>query len=782
MPDKATSARPGRKDRNNTLRRLILKSVRWFMVLMLIALGAAIGLFGALYYSLSNLVPQRLGNLENQVSEATRIYSSDGVLLARLYEQDRQWVDLEDIPVELQQATIAVEDRRFRSHHGFDVRGMARAAVANVRGRGYEQGASTITQQLARNIYLSRKKTIARKFQELTLAIALERRYSKDQILEAYLNQVYYGGGAYGIHSAARIYFRKSLNDLSLGQMAMLAGLPQRPSSNSPFENLDAAIRRRNVVLSKMAEEGFINDEEANEARESEIQLAQRPTNLQWKAPYFVTYVKKLLSEEYGETMLYQAGLRVYTTLDWSMQQAAEAAVRNGVAGNRYRGVGQAALVSVDPRTGYIRAMVGGKSFEENQFNVTTQGRPQAGSTFKIFVYTAALENGFTPRDTIKDEPVLRERNKPPWPKNYTNRYSYSRMTLSTALAQSTNTVAAKLAKTVGVDEVMTYARAMGIQSALPEGLSLALGSASVTPLEMARAYGVIANGGDAVPSVAVTKITTSDGGNLYTAPVKRTRVITQNTAEEMDRMLRGVTTRGTGTLVGRQIAEARGKTGTTDEDRHVWFIGYTPELVTAVWAGNDIPVPLRNRASGAGVCGPMWVNFMSKAVPEQRKFIAAKPHLYQSAPEQTAERPTTRPRRTRPAAREAEARYEQVTLSICDVSGLIARPSCPSTHSETFDKSFAPSVRCDIHVQSGGGETDDGGSGDSNETAPSRPTPPTPVSTPRNTSTTAPAQPQYVTSLICADSGLIASTSCPHVVRKRFRADLTPTQVCGRH
>ncbi len=767
MRPKNTNGRAPRR-----VRRALQTALRIFSVLCLIVLGATIGLFGGLYYSVSTLVPQNLGSLETRVADATRIYSSDGELLARLFVQNRDVVSLEKIPLALQQATIAIEDKRFRTHYGFDHTAIIRATLANLRNRGYEQGASTITQQLARNIYLTKKKTLARKFQELTLAIALERRHTKDQILEAYLNHVYYGSGAYGVEAAAQTYFGKHVQDLTLAECALIAGLTQRPSGYSPFNNLRAAIGRRNLVLSRMVEDGYITEAEAEEARSAELKLARKPTELRWKAPYFVSYIIQQLSDEYGESTLYQSGLRVYTTLDWKMQQAAENAVRKGVEANRRRRVGQGALVSMDPRTGYVRAMVGGTDFRKRQFNVITQGNPQPGSTFKVFVYTAALENGWKPSDTVRDEKVwLRGRDKPPWPQNYDRRY-HGRVTLKTAVAQSYNVPAVLVARSVGLDEVIRYARAMGITANIPENLSIALGSTGVRPIEMNTAYCVIANGGFETNPVAVTRVTTADGGVIYnhTPPVQPRRVIRETTAEGMDEMLRAVVTSGTGRSVARRVADARGKTGTTDQDRHAWFIGYTPELVTTVWVGNDVPIPMDN-VWGSNVCAPIWCDFMTVAVPRQREFLR-KQAAESAAQESTSNDGNSERERSR-------SHSPRVTLTICDESGLLAGPGCPSTHRQTFRQEDAPAVQCDIHT----GET-----APPDSIAPDvEPQPPAPEPSGQvqpeppaaDVRPLASREAEYKTVLICADSGQLASTACPHVIRKRFRADLAPTRVC---
>lgn len=751
------------KGHKRSIRRLAGITLKWVTLLLLVVLGASIGLMGGLVYSMSRLVPENMDALDFRPSDATRIYSSDGVLLARLFKENREVVKMSDIPESLKEATIAIEDKRFYQHQGFDPIGIVRAAYRNIRGGGFEQGGSTITQQLARNVYLSKTKTVSRKVQELALATAIERKYTKEQILEMYLNQIYYGSGAYGVESAARTYFGKSVGDLTLAESALIAGLPQRPSGYSPHTNMKAAIGRRNVVLRQMAEQGLITEQEAEEAISEEVNLVPRRGNARWKAPYFVTYVIQQVGSQYGEETLYQAGLRIYTTLDYKMQEAAEKAIRDGVRGNSSKGVGQGALVSLDPETGYVRAMVGGVDFMKNQFNVVTQGRPQPGSTFKPIVYAAALENGWSPRDTIVDEKVFyRGQSKGPWPVNYDGKY-HGRVTLTTALAFSYNVPAVKLARAVGVDEIIRYARAMGVYHDLPRDLTIALGSASLSPMEMASVYCVFANGGDSITPQAVRRITTADGGGIFTSNPSRKRAIRTQTASALDDMLQEVVTRGTGRPIRGRVDNARGKTGTTNELKHAWFIGYTPELVTAVWLGNDTPMPMR-AVSGGGSCGPVWASFMQAAVPLQRAYNRA--NTPQSRQHQTASEPDERPE-PRPE------RPQRVTRTICDLSGLLAGPACPATHQESFERGSAPTVRCDIHFEDSipAGEPGD---------IPIEP-PPTDNTNPRG-ETPEPVSQQLVNVLVCTDSNLLANPNCPHVARKRLTADKAPTSVCGRH
>lgn len=759
-------------------RRMSFRILRWITLLFLVLVGAGLGLMGGLVWSMSRMVPANPSQLNFRPVDSTRIYSSDGVVLATLGDEKRSVVKLGDIPKSLQQATVAIEDKRFYDHMGFDPIGIARAVWANIRGRQYDQGASTITQQLARNVYLSNKKTLARKLQEVALAMALERKFTKQQILEFYLNEVYYGSGAYGVQSAARIYFHKPVSDLTISESATIAGLTQRPTDYSPFNDMEAAVGRRNVVLKNMLAQGKITEQEYDEARASKLRLGPRPRNERWKAPYFVQYVLKQVSSEYGESNIFHGGLQIYTTLDYRMQKKAEEAVREGVERNRWRRVGEGALVAMDPQTGFVRAMVGGTDFSKSQFNVATQGTPQPGSTFKPIVYTAAMQNNMSPYDRMEDRPILLDTpggGKKWWPENYTHRYTRSRMQLKYALADSVNTVAVRVARAVGVDEVIKYARALGITSQLDPTLSLALGSAAIPPIEMSQVYCAFANGGYAVKPLSITKIVTSDGGVLKEYTPTLTKVMTDESAKNMDMMLRAVVTMGTGTPVRRYVAEARGKTGTTSEDRSAWFIGYTKEIVTAVWVGNPKPIPMNN-VWGGNVCGPIWGSFMQEAVPRQKEYLARKgPQARQivaSASEQTEQ--SERPRR-----RSAES-DATVSLRICDTTGLIARRRCPSWHTETFKRSEAPSAYCDVHVgrQENSYDTPDG---DTSETGGAPSQTPQPVNETRTEEPRA-SQASYVNVLVCADTGLIANTNCPHVVRRRYREDLQPTQLCTRH
>nr|MBO2471970.1 penicillin-binding protein [Bacillota bacterium] len=575
---------------------------------------------------------------------ASYIYDVKGRRIASLYRENRVPVTLDQVPQHLLDAVIAIEDTRFYQHHGIDLRALVRAVVMNIRRMlGHEvylQGGSTITQQLAKNAFLSHERTLTRKLQELLWAIQIERKYSKAEILETYLNEIYLGPGVYGVEAAARYYFDKSVSDLTLSEAALIAGLVRNPGLYSPYRDSEAAMRRRNTVLLRMEELGMITPEESAAARSEPINVVDpdsRPArNL---APAFVNYVVSQLLQLPGIDVntIYTGGIHVYTTLDLDIQRAAEAAVQqafsnpNGLLA-RVTTVDanglqqpQVALVAIDPRNGHIKAMIGGRN--NDQFNRAVQATRQPGSAIKPFIYTAAIDSGLTPATVLVDEPfewvdpVTGEVWKP---QNFSNRFS-GPMTLREALEQSTNIIAVKLlAEYVTPRQVIEYARRMGITTLVTEGrrhdavLALALGGITngVRPIEMAAAYGVLANQGIRSKPMAILKVVSTDGTVLYEFSPEQEVVLSETTAYIVTDMLRGVIERGTGRRanIGRPAA---GKTGTTDNNHDAWFVGYTPELVAAVWIGNDMPSPMvvNGTPVGSGEAAEIWGNFMRAAL-----------------------------------------------------------------------------------------------------------------------------------------------------------------------
>jgi penicillin-binding protein 1A len=561
----------------------------------------------------------------------------------------------------VQQAVIAIEDDRFYSHRGVDARGILRAMVRNLRAGQVIEGGSTITQQLARNLFLTHRRQISRKLAESLLAVEIERRLTKQEILERYLNQVYFGQGAYGIELAASVYFGKSARDLTLSESALLAGLIRGPSIYAPHQNLNLARQRQLLVLQRMTELGYISPEQSRTAANEPIQLAaERIAGLvSVRAPYFVSYILPDLIQRYGEEMVYNGGLQVYTTLDLDMQVVAEQAVRDGIdAAQRQKlNVTQGALVAIEPRTGFVRAMVGGYDFNVSQFNRAWQARRQPGSAFKPFIYVTALANGMPPTRIIDDVPVeyFVPDAKPEFqhwqPKNYDEKFR-GPVTMRYALENSINIPAIKTIAELGAVHVIEYARRMGIKSPLQPNLSLALGSNDVTPLEMASSFGTLAGLGVRTDPLPIKKIQSRTGQVLEEHEPRQELALSSDVAYVMTDLLKGVIVRGTGraAAIGRPAA---GKTGTTDDYRNAWFIGYTPSLVTAVWVGNDDNSPMK-KVVGATVPAGIWTAFMRPATQNYPPDDWVMP----------------------PGVSE---------LTVCGTSGLLAADTCTEPRREIF-------------------------------------------------------------------------------------------------
>lgn len=551
---------------------------------------------------------------------SSHIYDINGNEIANIHaDENREPVKIAQVPKNLQNAFVAVEDNRFYDHMGIDPRGILRAVWANLRGRTVTEGGSTITQQLVKNAYLTQDRTLKRKIQEVFLALQLERQYTKQEILELYLNQIYFGQGAYGVQAAAQTYFGKNVEDLTLNECAMLAGIPKSPNYYSPFNNLQAAQERKATVLDQMEKYGYITASEASKTKKEEMNLVKpKPKETTKEASYFVDYVTQLMIDKYGADAVYKEGLKIYTTIDMDMQKAAEAAMKNlpngAVDGNGIQQP-QGALVAIDPHNGYIRAMVGGRGTD--QFNRATMAERQPGSAFKPFVFAAALENKFTPSTVIDDSPM----KIGDWqPQNY-DRTFRGKVTLRTVAEQSLNVPTVKIAEKIGIDKPIYYAQEMGITSFVLDGpqndrnLATALGGLTkgVTPLELTSAYGTFANKGVHVDPVAVVKVLDRNGKVLEQAEPKQRSVISEASAAELTDMLEGVIAHGTGTRanIGRPAA---GKTGTTSDYHDAWFVGYTPDLVAGVWIGNDNNTAL-NGMSGGLTPAVIWKAFMANAL-----------------------------------------------------------------------------------------------------------------------------------------------------------------------
>ncbi|MHB9024560.1 MAG: transglycosylase domain-containing protein [Armatimonadota bacterium] len=587
------------------------------------------------------------------------IYASDGALLGRLESEPRRPVNLGELPPHVIHTILAAEDVRFFQHHGLDWHGIARAAWVNLRARRIVQGGSTITQQLVRMELLNDRRTLHRKLREVVLALRLERAYPKQTILERYLNIAYFGEGAYGIGAAAHVYFHKPAGKLTLAESALLAGLIRAPSAGNPHHNYPIARYRQRAILSTMQKYGWISPAQDRAARAAHLTL-YRSQGVPWRAPYAVAGVRQELLRRYDPDFVYRGGLRVYTTINSDLQRAAERALAASVRAGRSRGVGNGALIAIEPDTGAIRAMVGGTDYHRSQFNRATQAHRQPGSAFKAFVYQAAYDIGLSPFDTAQDAPITIGR----WsPHNYGNRYRGT-VTLADALAYSLNSVSVRLVAEMSPYAVMAAAMHAGITSRLQPNLTIALGASEVTPLEMARAFATYANGGVSVDPYVITQINYGDSVLYRVKPIGR-QTVKPTTAYILTKSLQGVITRGTGRRanIGRPAA---GKTGTSNEYRDAWFIGYTPYLSAAVWMGNDDRRPMRGVAGGS-FPAQAWANFMRAA------------H-----------------RRLPPTDFPPPGGVMQVTL--CRDSTLLAVPACPRTMTAYLSLTNVPSGYCDLH------------------------------------------------------------------------------------
>jgi len=628
--------------------------------------------------------------------QATKIYDKNGVLITELFTERRTITQLKDIPVDLQNAVLAIEDNNFFKHWGISPSGIVRATLSNVLKRRKAQGGSTITQQLAKTIFLSPEKKFSRKIKEVILTLQLERYYSKEEILQLYLNQIYFGSGAYGIEAAARIYFAKHINELNLEECAMLAGLPRSPNRYSPFKNEINAQNRRATVLARMLQLKYITPEQEKAANAQKI-FSQRVVIPSAIAPYFVEFVRTQLEPKYGK-LLYQGGLSIYTTIDLEAQIAAEKSVSEHL--NSFdieRKIdfeiskstpipAQGGLIALDPKTGGIVAMVGGRDFRESQFNRTMQAHRQPGSSFKPIVYTAAIENGYTPASILTDEPMFFLNNGRDWklesrdadfaksqstetlkdpmkywhPKNYENKY-YEKVLLRSALEHSLNVCSIELLMAIGPQRAIEYARKLGIKSTLTNTLSLALGSSDVTLIELTGAFGVFANNGILAEPYAVEKVEDKDGKILEEHSPKEESVISAQSCYIITNLLKGVVQHGTGMGALALNRPCAGKTGTTNDFTDAWFIGYTPQLVAGVWVGyDDRSIQLGSKNTGGRISCPIWTDFMRDALKGEPKLDFNPP--------------------------------EDVVFKLIDpATGLLAFESTPGAYLEAFIKGSEP-------------------------------------------------------------------------------------------
>jgi penicillin-binding protein 1A len=568
---------------------------------------------GGVYWMLLDL--PRINAIEEYVPmESSKVYSSDKKILAEFYYERRTFVPYYKIPAKVKEAFIAIEDARFYSHPGVDFIGITRALVHDISVGGMVQGGSTITQQLAKMLFLKPEKSLVRKIKEAVISLQMEKRYTKDEILGIYLNQTYFGTRSFGIEAASQTYFGKSVADLTIGEAAMLASLPKAPSQYSPFRNPEKSRERRSVVLTAMLKQKFINEEQYKKAKQEPMPSA--PNFRKYDAPYFVEILRQRLEHKFG-TEIYSAGYRIYSTIDSRLQRRAEAALENGVRNLEKRvkpGI-QASLLAVDIRTGHIKAMVGGFDFWKNQFNRATQALRQPGSAFKPFVYVTALEAGMSSDDLIEDSPISYKgaRAGQMWsPKNYDGKYHGS-VTLKTALSRSLNAATVRLTSAVGLENVISTAQKLGIKSDLQPYMPLALGASDVTLIDMVRAYSSFYNGKQP-ELITYDRIENRDGIVVEEVYPKLTGILEEGVVSELKKMLRAVVTEGTAVRAKSLDRVVYGKTGTTNDYTDAWFIGFDDRIVVGVWVGRDDHKPIGARGTGASAALPIWIEFMKQA------------------------------------------------------------------------------------------------------------------------------------------------------------------------
>lgn len=643
-----------------------------------------------------------ISQLENYTPNlSTKIYDKDNNLIAELFTERRMLVPINDIPIDLQNAFISIEDTQFFHHWGVYTKGILRALTKIVLKRRVSEGGSTITQQLAKTIFLTPERTLLRKIKEVLLTIQLENSYSKDEILQFYINQIYFGSGAYGAQSAAKVYFNKNVEDLTLAECATLAAMPKAPNYYNPFKNAKASAARRNLVLAKMKQHGYITEEQQQEALATPLPVKEEMPK-QESGHYFVEFLRIMLEPKYGTNVLFKSGLSIYTTLDMQAQTAAEKALETELEKFDEGKVQvfekeekepvkvQGALIAIDIKTGAIRAMVGGRSFKETQFNRATQAKRQPGSSFKPFVYLAAIEAGLTAATLLDDEPMIFAYNGTEWelvsrdmrdlenmaetmpeedlvdvqkiwtPVNYGGKYR-GPVSLRTALALSINTCAIQTIMQVTPKKVIQAARKLGITTPMSNSLALALGSSDVTLQEMVSAYSTFASGGVKTTPYVITKITDKDGRILEQNLPRQKEVLSPQICFVMTNMLKSVVERGSGWHARYLNRPCAGKTGTTNEGSDVWFIGYTPQLAAGVWVGyDDRSISLGERVTGGNLACPIWTKFMKEA-------LAGKPIVDFSQP-------------------------DNIDWALIDPqTGLLALSKTPGAYLEAFIKGTAP-------------------------------------------------------------------------------------------
>lgn len=647
---------------------------------------------------------------------ASEVYDRHHNLAATFYLQNRLPVSLAETPLFLRQAFLAVEDHRFYQHRGINLGRIGKALITNVIHQRLEQGASTITQQLVKNAYLDQKRTVIRKLKELFYTVKLELHLSKDQILENYLNQIYFGHGAYGIKAAAQTYFHKNLEELNQAEMALLAGLPKGPAYYSPYSHPESARKRIKQVLQRMVDCGYLDATEFKRYAEQPLHLPglQKKTH---SAPYFLDLLQAELEQIFpkAQRLIYTGGLRIESTLDLKLQVLAEKTLLTGLPKLLHDQNGliqpQGALIALDPRNGQIMALVGGTDYQKSEFNRAVQAKRQPGSSFKPILYAAALNGGYTLASRIDATPQAYNIGTQVYqPLDNRTIAEPGLLSLREALACSSNVIAVKLLNQIGFEPVLEMAQRLGIVSTLPRQLSLALGSGEVSPLELTKAYIPLANGGFQIQPTTIRRIFDQKGRLLYQAPTEHPRVLNPGVAYLVTQALTSVfEAGGTASNIRRLINRpAAGKTGTTENNRDAWFIGYTPDLLVTVFVGcdrNERPLP----GSGNQIAAPIWANFVRKALADQPKldFIIPNEVVKIQVCKETGAKATAFCEQipeyflTGTEPKEYCAKHRFIKLEICKRTGLLPGPFC-RTEEETFPLGEEPVEVCELCREKG--------------------------------------------------------------------------------
>ncbi len=605
------------------------KKREWSTLLLavLVSLVVLVGVGLAFYFTVAFDLPRLTTLKDYQPYITSEVYSEDEVLIGEFFIEKRSVVPLSQMSRYLPKAFIAAEDARFFEHQGIDYWRILAAAFRNIEALDVVQGGSTITQQVAKSFFLTPEKSFTRKVKEAILAQRIEHYLTKNEILFLYLNQIYLGEGAYGVGAASATYFGKPVQNLTLAECAILAGLPPSPNNLSPLRNPKKARERQLYVLNRMVERKMITPEQARKAQAEEIRLRPRGPKGYLDAPFVLEQVRLYVEQKYGKDVLYKGGLKIYTTINSRLQNAAQKAVLKGLEEFESRGKKEkgreeieGALIALEPQSGYILAMVGGRDYSASQFNRALQAKRQAGSAFKPIVYAAALDKGFTPATLVMDEPFSYEdvSGKEPWqPQNFDHEF-WGPITVRKALTFSRNVPTVRIAQSIGPKYLVSYAANLGIRTKLEPHLSLALGSANVSLLELTRAFGVFAAGGYRADPVLISQIQDKDGNVVEETEPSSVEVITPQTCYLITSLLQNVIQEGTGQRARALGRPAAGKTGTTNDTRDAWFIGYLPqELVAGAWVGYDMEKPLGTHETGAVAALPVWLEFMKEAVKD---------------------------------------------------------------------------------------------------------------------------------------------------------------------